>query len=265
MPRPVGHSRIGDPRALSLAAVLSLFASWAPAEPPPAPSPEAAEALGTMLSGLIRQAIPLEYEKQEDWGATKEIPIGVRITGKPLHRHYHRQTKSVEHGVWKHYKLRMIDPQQNLAVRLQDFAGLPGGRAAFTLLVDAKLDAWGRAKIFEYGIHLGAYELEADATIRLAIRGDVGVRVGLQGDSTALIVDPRITEARLAIDEFHLRRISNADGPLVRQLGDGVRRAIEEELDGERLTAKLNRAIDKKRDRLVLTTSDLPGSDWFSR
>ncbi len=213
-----------------------------------------------MLSQLIRESIPLDYDKQQDWGATREVTVGYRVDGKPFHYHVHRRKKAVEHGVWKHYKLRVVDPDKNLRLRLRDLRPLAPGRMAFTLDLESKLDAWGRAKVYQYGVHVIALEVEGDMQMRLQIDGEIALQATVVNGSAAIAVQPVVTDARLALDEFHLRRVSDARGPIVRELSDGVRSIAEDELNGPQLAAKLNRAIEKKRDRLTFAPADLMGS-----
>jgi hypothetical protein len=42
-----------------------------------------------------------------------------------------------------------------------------------------------------------------------------------------------------------------------------MRSLVENELNGPQLTAKLNRAIEKKRDRLTFAPADLIASGWW--
>lgn len=238
--------------AASLAAAQTLPSDAAPQN-----------ALAATLSRLLEDAIPPEYEKQKDWGATAEIPAGWRVTGKPFHLHMSQRTHTVNHGVWKHYKLRLIDPQQNLHVTLADVRTIGPGRVAFTLKGDAKIDAWARAKVYEYGVHLVALEFESDMRVQVVVQGELAVELHHGNSGATLAIVPVVTASRLEIGDFHLRRVSNAKGPLVRELGDGVRKLAEEELNGPRLTEKLNRAIAKKRDRLAFRPAELLESTWW--
>jgi hypothetical protein len=250
--------------ALLLAAMVRSDRAQAAEAPAPSPANPAVdgaalERLKVLLATLIQQATPKEYEKRDDWGAVKSVTTGVRVEGRPLHTHFHRRTKDVNHGAWKHYRLTLVDPERDLRVEVREMTALAGGRAGFVIAVDARLDAWGRLKLYQYGVHLGAYEIEADVEARIEVRGDVGLAVRSSGDGPVLVVDPVVRDARLDFQQLRLRRISDAHGPLVKQLGDGVARMIEEELNGEKLVGKLNRAIDKKRDRLQTS----PG-DWLT-
>ena len=212
-----------------------------------ADGPDQYAALATSLAELIRDAIPPSYEKRKDWDAKKTIAVGVR---RDDGLHFSPRKKEVNHGVWKHYKVELLQPEKNLVVRVEDLAARPGGRAVMTIVVEAKLDVWARARVFEYGVHVISLELAADADVRFTLHGDVGVKFAAVDGQPVLALDPHVADATIDFQRLRIRRISDARGPLVKQLGDGVGRMIEEELSGERLAGKLNRAIDKKRDRL---------------
>lgn len=249
--------------ARTIAAALLAACGLAGATTAAPPDEPSRAALAETLSGLLRDAIPLEYDKQQDWGATREITTGYRVEGKPFHMHVHRRKKIVNHGVWKHYKLHVIDPANNLRLRLSDLEPLPAGRMAFTLELDAKLDVWSRAKVYQYGVHLIALEVEGDMRLHVEIHGEVGLQATAVDGAAAIALQPVVLDAKLILDEFHIRRVSNAHGPIVRELSGGVRSLVEEELNGPQLTAKLNRAIDKKRDRLAFAPADLLKSGWW--
>lgn len=229
---------------------------------PATPDAAARQSLADLVGRLIEGAIPTEYDKQKDWGATKEVPVGVRIEGKFLHTHVHKRTKAVDHGVWKHYKLRLVEPEKNLVVRVTALHPSEPGKVAATLEIEAKFDAWARARVYQYGVHVISIEMEADARVRLVIDGELAVRWNSAAWLGTVAIDPTAQSARLELTEFRIRRVSDAKGPLVRELSGGVRKLIEEELDGPQLTAKVNRAIEKKRDRLTLSTRELLDGAW---
>lgn len=249
--------------AIVLATVIaaSLRANASAQQSPPAIDPARAN-LAATISRLLEEAIPLAYDKQKDWGAQTEIVVGLRTEGKGLDTKFHRRKKLVDHGVWKHYRLRMIEPEKNLSVELTRLEPLAGGRVAFTLCVDAKLDAWARAKVYQYGVHLIALEVEGDMRSILEISGEIGLQVTTVDGAPGMAVDLVATDSRLQLEDFHIRRVSEARGPIIRELSGGVRRLVEEEANGPRMVEKLNRAIDKKRDKLVFSTADWLNSSW---
>jgi hypothetical protein len=235
--------------------LLSCHGVWA-AEALPSRAPaidEAQVALANTIAQLVKHAIPQEYEKRKDWGRTKNITVGLRNDGIKIHR----RKQPVKHGTWKHYKIRLAPDQ--LAVSVENLRTGPSGRVQFTLILGAKIDAWARAKIYRYGIHLVALEAVGDATVNLAIDCEVGVQLRTQEGLPGIAIDPLVLDTKLAFTEFQLHRISNAKGPLVRELGEELQKIITKQLQGPVLTAKLNRAIEKKRDRLERSTSQLLG------
>jgi hypothetical protein len=245
-------------------ALAAWFAPASHAQQPPAPSIDPARAkLAATISQLLEDAIPLAYDKQKDWGAQTEIVVGLRTEGKGFDTKIHRRKKLVDHGVWKHYRLRMVEPEKNLSVQLTRLDALPGGRVAFTLRVDAKLDAWARAKVYQYGVHLIALEVEGDMRSILEISGEIGLRVTTVDGAPGMAVDLVATDARLQLEDFHIRRVSEARGPVIQELSGGVRRLVEEEANGPQMVEKLNRAIDKKRDKLVFSTASWLESSWW--
>ena len=219
----------------------------------------ARDSMAQVFASLVEQAIPREYEKRKDWGNTKNLTVGIRTDGLRIHR----RKKPVKHGVWKHYRVRLVEPQENLLVRMDHLRALDGGRVACTLVISAELDCWLRTKVYQDGIHLIALEVVGDTRMQLSLDCEVAARIQAVEGSPRIVIDPQVTNSSLKLSELHLQRISNADGPLVSELGGELKDLIEDKLHGPKLTAKLNRAIDKKRDRLTLDWSELLNSSWW--
>ena len=75
----------------------------------------------------------------------------------------------------------------------------------------------------------------------------------------AVLVDPVVRTADVQIHNFQMRSISQFEGPLVKSLSASVRELLEDEIADRRqkLVVQLNRHIDKNRDRLHVSLSDL--------
>ena len=73
-----------------------------------------------------------------------------------------------------------------------------------------------------------------------------------------------VTAGRLALLDFQLQRISSADGPFVRKLGDLLRDDIEREINERqpRLVEKMNRSLEKHQDELRISVRELLASGW---
>lgn len=252
-------------RFLSVAVLASMWANSARGESASVTAKvnPAHEALAENFSTLLRQAIPEVYDKQKDWGTTKRITTGLRTEGKGFKTKLRRRKKEVNHGTWKHYRIKLIEPEENLRVGITNLRSLEAGRIGFTLHVAASLDAWARAKVYNYGVHLIALEIVGDLRVAMQLDCELGFAASKIKEKPGFALDPRITDSRLQLVEFNLQRVSNAKGPLVRELGDALKKHVESELTGAKLTNKLNRAIDKKRDRLVIETGNLWERSWW--
>jgi hypothetical protein len=251
--------------SLAVVGAWALASQLATAQQAPTPilsEADAKRAIGATLSRLVRGAIPLEYEKQKDWGATTEIAV-LRTEGKGFRTQLKMRKRAVKHGLWKHYRLRLVEPESNLRVELAELGPSGPGRAAFRLIVRAQIDAWARAKAYKYGIHLIALELESDLSTTLTLDGELGIEMRVDTKGPALAATPIVTAAQLEINKLDLRRVSDAHGPIVHQLGEGIRGIVEDELNGAKLVAKLNRAIEKHQDRLIFRPDELLDTSWW--
>jgi hypothetical protein len=243
--------------ALTLAAVAAACASLS-SPTTAAPPSLAPEIVSQIASRLIAEAIPREYERSKDWGRTKNITTGLRSSGNFFDFDIHRRKTAVNHGVWKKYRVELVEPEQNLVVRVENLRTIAPGQYALTLFITTKLHGWARAKVYDRGIHLIAVEAEGDAKIALWLDAEFALeRVSTETYVPGIALRPRVTAARLALEEFRITRISDIRGAFARELGQALRDVIEEELSGPKLAAKLNAAIDKRRDRLEFTPQKL--------
>ena len=147
-----------------------------------------------MCADFIEQAIPCEYEKRKDWGRTKKTTNGIRSDGWNLSR----RKRAVKHGLWKHYKVRLVEPEEKFEIRVDSLRNSGPGCAAFTLVMIADLEAWVRAKIYQYAIHLIGLEIESETSFVLALDCEVELSLNLGFAKIA----PRIVDARLQLQEF---------------------------------------------------------------
>ncbi|MCO6046030.1 hypothetical protein NG895_19190 [Aeoliella sp. ICT_H6.2] len=226
----------------------------APVTPPQAPEVTATQKmLADTLASVVRDAIPHQYARKKEWGQTKRITVGV-TTDEPIYKlKLHRRKKAVSHGTWKQYRIKFVDPQQKLHIAVENLHSLAGGGVGLRLVMDAELDGWAQMRHYNRGIHLLTLTAEGRSRLRLVVDCEVRVAMGPKG----MAIDPRVTASRLDIHDFQLQRFGELEGKLAEELGDGLKHVMRDQLDGPKLTAKLNRAIDKKRDRFVVSAADL--------
>jgi hypothetical protein len=224
------------------------------------PSPE----FQAWIRGLVRAQLPDRYEKKKNWGHTAPAVRGLSIQLDDGRLKTRRKYKEVNDGTWQMYRVDLVDPDEKFDIRIANLRPLDDGRVGLQITAVASLKAMGRQAHWEKGIQLYSLSAEADARVRLTAE----TAVATQLDPTKLPPDvylkPEVTAAKLEILEFKLRRISDLDGPLVRALSKTVREELEDKLaeDNAKIVAKLNKAIDKKEERLKLSAADLVKFKW---
>jgi hypothetical protein len=218
------------------------------------------ELVAQLATPIITEAIPREFAGSKDWGKTTRITSGLHSDGNFFKFDIHREKKEVNDGVWKKYKLTLVDPDKNLTVRIDNLKSIDSGKYALTLFVAAKLHGWARATVYERGVHIISLEAEGDTSIRLWIDAEIGVEtVQTATFLPGIALRPVVTDARVKFDEFRLTRISDVRGALAHDLGDLLKSALEKDLTGPKLVAKLNHSLEKRKDRFQLTPDMLLG------
>jgi hypothetical protein len=216
------------------------------------------EMLAPVIGPIIADSVPRQFEGKKDWGKTTPIHT-FHADGKPLKFDIH-QTKDVNDGVWKRYKLALIDPEHTLTVRIDRLQPLETGGYALSLFVAAKIHGWAQAVVYEKGVHIITIDAEGDTAIRLTLDANVEVATV----SSLLFVPgielhPKITAANLKFDEFKLTKISDIKGFAANDLGGLLRHALEKELSGPKLVEKLNHSFEKHPDKLKFSPDKLLG------
>ena len=89
-----------------------------------------------------RRIVPREFKGSKDWGKTTRITSGVRSYGNFFDFNIHRKTSEVNDGVWKKYRLTLVEPEKNLTVRIDNLHSIDSGKHALTLFVAAKVHGW---------------------------------------------------------------------------------------------------------------------------
>jgi hypothetical protein len=241
--------------AMTTAAFSNLLAA------PAATDGAAASEINSQVAAtIIQQSIPREYERSKDWGRTKEITTGLRSSGNFFDFDIHRRKKAVNHGVWTKYRATLVEQDKNLTVQIENLRNFGGGRIALTLFVTAKVHGWARTRVYERGVHLISLEAEGTTSVRLWLDTEIAVEsLPSKAFVPGVAIRPVVKDARLKLDDFRLTRISDLRGDFAKEIGEGLRHVIEDELSGPNLSAKINRSIEKRRDRLEFTPDKLLG------
>lgn len=249
--------------AIGLMLVFLAAAEQSPAQADNAVSPPAAgrssERLQNLLTDIVRQNIPHEFEEIDNWGATKDFTVGVDVSLDGLRLDSERRRKALKHGTWKMYRVKLVDPQQQFQIRAENLRELKAGKAAFDVLVEARLDAFGRIAEWRRGVQLFTLSANADALVRMRLACELSSRLDARQFPPAIQLQPVVKSADLELVEFRLTRISDLDGPAVKELGKALRDVLEDKIEDQRdkTAEKINREIAKNSEVLRLSLPDL--------
>lgn len=248
------------------AAPPELPAVEAPAADTEALPPESLQSLGDLVTAIVRQHLPVEFESRDGWGHTREVWSGVDIRRQGWQITTKRQKRQVNDGTWKLYRVRLIEPDEHLSLQVQEIRPAADGRVEFELVADARLEIFARLAQWELGVQLLSISANATARTQFCVRGDVGLKLDPTRLPPDVMLDPLVRTAELRLVDFRLERISQLGGAIAHELGQQARGLLHKELarQNEKLPDKLNRQIDKNRPRLRLSVQDLLASKWGS-
>jgi hypothetical protein len=218
------------------------------------------EVVAQLVTPLIAEAVPREFEGKKDWGKTSKVTTGLRSEGNFFKFDIHSTKSEVNDGIWKKYRVTLIEPEKNLEIRIDDMHRLESGKYALTLFVAAKVHGWARAVVYEHGVHVISLDAEGDTAIRLWVDAEVGVET-VQSSTfiPGLELRPVVTDARLKFDDFKLTRISDVRGSVAKELGELLRKELQNQLSGPKLVDRLNHSLQKHPERLRLSPDMLLG------
>lgn len=266
---------IGLIAAILLTPLVGLAAAPRPAARPATDSaaagaeePSAENAGPSKFDELITQIVldnmPHQIVQDKDWGQTRQMWDGVRMRWEGNRLDTRRRWKTVNHGTWKRYEVRLVDPEQRFAVQVESPEAQPDGRVSFVAQVDAAIDVLGRVAQWERGVQLISLSAEATAVVRLRIHCQVAMKLELSRFPPDVRFEPEVTAAELTLVRFRLHRISQAQGPLVREIGSALQGFIESKIADrqDRMVQRINRRIERQKDDLRLSIHDLLASRW---
>lgn len=219
----------------------------------------------SLIRELVLANLPREYVNAKHWGMTTRRWNGVDVSLDGLRVKTHRRWKDVNHGTWTQYRAWLIDPERELEMRLANLRSATNSQgAALDITLEARLGATGRLSEWNHGLQLYSFHADAEGRVRLQLSCEFAVTLDATHVPPDFRLVPRVTQAKLDLPEFRLQRISSADGPLVHKLGDRLRDDVEREVNERQqaIVDKLNRALDKNRDKLRFSAHDLFAEGW---
>jgi len=221
--------------------------------------PEATRrALQSLVGGVVEVAVPHEYTEDDDWGKTKWVTRELKFDTRGLLPRLRRVKHPVKHGDWSRYRIARPAGDENLSFELSDASFNDKGELRVDAVVATPLKLWGQYARWHENVQLISLSCDADAAARLTL--DMTIRAEMRLDTLppSLGLAAEVTEARLKLTDFRVRRISKADGPIVRELSDSIHRIAQKMIDKKRrqLVEKANKEIAKQTEKLRLTPAD---------
>jgi hypothetical protein len=215
--------------------------------------------LGELVQSIVVASGPLQFEERKGWGDQVHIFDGWKVEGKGLQARLRPRKKEVNHGLWRHYILRLNDPAQNLIVKFSKLEYVKGRGVDFVIDLQARLDAYANVQQHANGLQLFAAATEGIVDVRAILTGHVSIRFDNTAGQLQLLVAPRIDKVQLALTNIDIDRFGKLRGKMVHEVGDSFRRLLDDLVNDqeEKAVAKINRQIQKEWDdgaiRLPLT------------
>ncbi|PQO35566.1 hypothetical protein [Blastopirellula marina] len=215
-----------------------------------AASPVCAEP-NAFLSGVAKwiamENIPTAYSDEKKWGGQKEFTQGVKFRGSFKNFKVERRKKPENHGTWKRYHVRIVNPPEDLQAIVESIE-VDGNKIKSRLSVIVKLTAEGELQEWNRGVRLMGISAVADATIRMTIDAETKVKWNSHGVLISGELEPQVVAADLTLLHWELQRVGLANGQLIEKLGHELRDEVAEKIDSyePKLVEKANQALDKE-------------------
>ncbi len=224
--------------------------------------------LREFLETLLEESLPRTFDEEDGWGGTKEVFNGWDVDTKNAQIKTKRKWKTANHGTWKRYHLELVDPRQNLDIQIHPPQSKPDGSIDWGIVVSARIHAVAELQEWRRGVRLLGTSCEGEASIRLAWSGNLRYEWDSDQIPPDLILHPVVEQAFVELIDFDLSRISHADGPGVRGLGEGLEGLLHDRVRDQapRLLEKSNGWIEKHPEKLRLSVQDAitdTWKDWF--
>ena len=238
--------------------------STAEVQPETALTRDAGEQVDQMVTQLVLDSIPHTYEETKDWGHQSERWDGIKFRREGLRIETKRRKKQVNHGTWKKYSARLLNPNKEFDIRLQNMREVGDDTVAFDLNFTAHLGLTARQSKWVKGVQLYSISAEGHARVRLTVAMELTFGTDLVNLPPDLILKPVARNADLTVDSFHIDRVSKLGGEFAQQVTRATRKILDDKIAEKepKLIEKINRQLAKKQDRLRFSFSDVLESEW---
>ncbi len=178
--------------------------------------------------------------------------------------HWEKQTKKVNEGTWRRYRVRLDNPERNLQLHFTPPQPAANGGTAFQAVLTARLWAEGVQEQWLLGVKGLNFHIEGYATVRARL--DVVVNIEpVSGASFGTIeVLPQVTGVQLDLLDLTLTKVDLLHGDAARELGRMLKDVVAGEIRKQepKAAAKINAQIQKNRAKLQFSPSQMVQIGW---
>jgi hypothetical protein len=214
-----------------------------------------------ILRALAVSMIPQDYENTKDWGKTKKTFDGVKADTNKGYLRLSKHESVVRHGLWKRYRVTLIDPDKTLKLALTDL-GEANDRRRIRISSEFRAAVQGRVELWTLGVKGLNGEVRGTGAMRIDVLCNYRIASVVQDGFPALRLVPEIERINLTLVEYTADKIGVFKGELAEAAGDGSRAVLREIVDAQEKTLlrKARKAVAEQQDRLTLS----PAQWWFS-
>ena len=211
--------------------------------------------------------MPHSYTRDKDWGRQAERWDGIEWDFSGGRIHAEKRRKMVNHGTWRRYSARLLDPRRQFDVRVTNIRNTRDQKLAFRVNFATHLRLFARQSEWVKGVQLYSFSAEGRAAVRLAV--DITMSIGM--DPTrfppGIVISPRATAADLVVDDFRIDRVSKLGGEFSQQVTRLARRELDDEIAEKEteLVEKINEEFEENADDLRWSLADAMSSEWAER
>ncbi len=235
-----------------------------PASTAPGLTPDQARAAVQWLADLALRSTPKTFDGDKDWGHQKKLWAGVKIRREGLKLKTHRRFREVNQGRWIRYDARLTETAagplaiakvHSAVLRRDPISGQP--RWQIDSSITAPMTFTAQIQRWNLGVKLFSVTIRGEFTVRLDSTASVDFVTDYSVLPPELVFDPRVDQANLVLEHFEVDRVSKIGGDVAEEWGELLEDVIRDRFlkkQNEQLVDKLNRAIDKERDDLRVST-----------
>ena len=226
---------------------------------------DAGEKIDKLLTRLVLENIPHEFEDTKDWGRQVERWDGVKFQREGLKIETKRRKKLVNDGTWTRYSVQLRDPKEKFSIQIKNMRESTQNKFTLEVHFVSELSLAARHSKWLRGVQLFTVSAEGFASLRLVVSVDLEITPVSLKIPPDFIVSPVVKKADIELDEFRIDRIAKVGGEVSQQITKAIRSELEEKIEKKepKLVLRMNKEINKNRDDLRISIADSMHAKWL--